>query len=91
MANIACTRSTETIRMWNKEEIRCCRCVGEFRCVQGGRAQEQKCIVEEWCIEGIWRREHKRQKNRKCKGCAEDTDADRAEQCNRTTTRLVSH
>jgi hypothetical protein len=27
------------------------------------------------------------EKNRKCKGCAEDTDADRAEQCNRTTTR----
>jgi hypothetical protein len=67
------------------------RCVGEFRCVQGGRAQEQKCIVEEWCIEGIWCREHKRQKNRKYKGCAEDTDADRVEQCNRTTTRLVSH
>jgi hypothetical protein len=31
------------------------------------------------------------EKKRKCKGCAEDTDADRAEQCNRTTTRLVSH
>jgi hypothetical protein len=59
--------------------------------VQGGRAQEQKCIVEEWCIEGIWCREHKRLKNRKCKGRVEDTDADRAEQCNRTTTRMVSH
>jgi hypothetical protein len=39
--------------------------------VQGGRAQEQKCTVEEWCIEGIWRREHKRQKNRKCKSCVQ--------------------
>jgi hypothetical protein len=46
--------------------------------VQGGKAQEQKFIVEEWCIEGIWRREHKRLKNRKCKGHAEDIDADRA-------------
>jgi hypothetical protein len=43
-----------------------CHCVGEFRCVQGGRTQEQKCTVEEWCIEGIWRIEHKRKKNRKC-------------------------
>jgi hypothetical protein len=25
-----------------------CRCVGEFRCVQGGRTQEKKCKVEEW-------------------------------------------
>jgi hypothetical protein len=32
---------------------KCFRCVGEFRCVQGGRMQEHKCIVEEWCIEGI--------------------------------------
>jgi hypothetical protein len=39
----------------------------------------QKCTLEEGCIEGIWCREYKRQKNRKCKGCAEDTDADRAE------------
>jgi hypothetical protein len=53
--------------------------------------RSRKCTVEECCIERIWRREHKMEKNRKCKGCAEDTDADRAEQCNRTTTRLVSH
>jgi hypothetical protein len=53
--------------------------------------RSRKCTVEECCIERIWCREHKMEKNRKCKGCAEDTDADRAEQCNRTTTRLVSH
>ena len=29
------------------------------------------------------------EKNRKCKVCAEDTDADRAEKRNRTETRLV--
>jgi hypothetical protein len=68
-----------------------CRYVGGFKCGQGGRAQEHKCTVEEGCIEGIWCREYKRQKNRKCKGRAEDTDADRAEQCNRTTIGLVSH
>jgi hypothetical protein len=84
--NIACTKTTETIRMEKKEEITCCHCVGGFKCDQGGRAQEQKCTVEEGCIEGIWCREYKRQKNRKCKGCAEDTDADRVEQRNRTTT-----
>jgi hypothetical protein len=56
----------------------CCRGEG-FKCEQGGRAQVQKCTVEEGCIEGIWCREYKRQKNRKCKGRAEDTDADRAE------------
>jgi hypothetical protein len=82
MAYIACTKSTETIRMWKKKNSGVCKC---------GRAQEQKCTVEEWCIEGIWCIEHKRQKNIKCKGCAEDTDADKAEQCNRTTTRLVRH
>ena len=59
--------------------------------MQGGREHENKCIVEEWCIEGICRREHKRQKNRKCKGHVEETDADRAEQRNRTTIGLVSH
>jgi hypothetical protein len=31
------------------------------------------------------------EKNRKCKVGAEDTDADRVEQCNITATRLVSH
>jgi hypothetical protein len=37
------------------------RCRGEgFKCEQGGRAQVQKCIVEEGCIEGIWCREYKR-------------------------------
>ena len=56
----------------------CCY-AGEFRGVQGGRAQEQICTVEEYFIERIWNIEHKRQKNRKCKGCAEDTDADRVE------------
>jgi hypothetical protein len=35
--------------------------------------------------------ENKRQKNIKCKGSAEDTNADRAEQCNRKAARLVSH
>jgi hypothetical protein len=53
--------------------------------------QQQKCTEGEWCIEGTWRREHKRQKNRKHKECAEDTDADRAAQCSRTMMRLVSH
>jgi hypothetical protein len=76
--NIACTRSTGTIRRWNKEEIGLLSWEG-FKCEQGGRAQEQKCIVEEGCIEGIWCREYKRQKNRKCKGRAEDIDADREE------------
>jgi hypothetical protein len=37
-----------------------CRCGGEFKGVQGGRAQEKKCTVEECCIERIWRKEHKR-------------------------------
>jgi hypothetical protein len=46
---------------------------------------------EEWCIEGKWPREHKRKKNRKRKGCAEDTDADRATQCSRTMIKPVSH
>ena len=48
-------------------------------------------MVEEGCMKGIWCREYKRQKNRKCKGHAEDTDVDRAEQRNRTTIGLVSH
>jgi hypothetical protein len=39
----------------------------------------QKCTVEEGCIEGIWCREDKRQKNRRRKGRTEDTDADCAE------------
>ena len=56
----------------------CCRGEG-FKCEQGGRVQVQKCTVEEGCIEGIWCREYKRQKNRKCKGCAEDTDVNRPE------------
>jgi hypothetical protein len=43
----------------------CCHCGGELRCVQGGRTWEQKCTVEEWCIEGIWGIDHKRLKNRK--------------------------
>jgi hypothetical protein len=51
----------------------------------------RKCIVEECCIERIWHREHKMEKKRKCKGCTEDTDVDREKQCNRTTTRLLSH
>ena len=63
----------------------------ELRCVQGGRAQEQKCTVEEWCIEGIWRREHKRKKNKKHKEGVEDTDADIAVQCSRIVMRPVSH
>jgi hypothetical protein len=71
--------------MWNKEEIRVVAMEENSRGVRGGRVQEQKCIVEEYCIESIWCREHKRQKNKKCKVCAEDTDADRAEKCNRTT------
>ena len=29
-------------------------------------SRRRKCIVEECCIERIWRREHKMQKNRKC-------------------------
>jgi hypothetical protein len=53
--------------------------VAELMCEQGGRAREKKWMVEEGCIEGIWCRDNKRQKNRKCKGCVEDTDADRAE------------
>jgi hypothetical protein len=54
--------------------------------------QQLKCIEEEWCIEGTWRTEHKRQKNIKHKeGVQEDTDADRAGQCSRTMMRLVSH
>jgi hypothetical protein len=48
-------------------------------------------MVEEGCNKGIWCREYKRQKNGKCKGHAEGTDADKTEQCNRTTTGLVSH
>jgi hypothetical protein len=34
-------------------------------CTRRQNAQEHKYTVEEWCIEGIWRIEHKRQKNRK--------------------------
>jgi hypothetical protein len=60
-------------------------------CSKEAERRSRKYTVEECCIEGIWCREHKMEKNRKCKVCAEDTDADRAEQCNRTTTRLVSH
>jgi hypothetical protein len=60
--------------------------------VEGGRVQQLKCTEEEWCIEGTWRTEHKRKKNRKCKECVqEDTDAGRAEQCSRTVMRPVSH
>jgi hypothetical protein len=77
--------------MLNKEEIRVVIVEENSSSVQGGRVQEQKCTIKECFIERIWRREHKIQKNRKCKGCAEDTDAGRALQCNRTTTRLVSH
>jgi hypothetical protein len=77
--------------MLNKEEISVVVVEENSRGMQGGRAQENKCTVEECCIKRIWHREHKRQKNRKCKVCVEDTDADREEQCNRTTTRLVSH
>jgi hypothetical protein len=48
-------------------------------------------MLEEYCIKGIWCREYKRQKKRKCKGHAEGTDVDTTEQRNRTTTGLVSH
>jgi hypothetical protein len=65
--------------MLNKEEIGVVIVEENSRGVQGGRAQEKKCIVEECCIERIWRIDHKRKKNRKCKVCAEDTDADRVE------------
>jgi hypothetical protein len=64
---------------------------GKFKCEKGGRAQEQRCTLEEGCIKGTWYREYKRQKNKKCKGRAEGTKADMTEQCNRTTTGLVSH
>jgi hypothetical protein len=49
-------------------------------CEEGGKVQQLKCTEEEWCIEGTWCTEHKRQKNRKHKECVqEDTDAGRAE------------
>jgi hypothetical protein len=82
---IACTRCTETIRMLNKEEMEVV--VG----CEGGRAQQQKCTEGEWCDEGTWHIEHKRQKNKKNKECAEDIDADREVQCSRTMMRPVSH
>jgi hypothetical protein len=92
IVNIACTRSTGTIRMMNKEEmVWSFRGVSEFKCEQGGRAQEHKCMVEEGCIEVIWCRKYKMKKNRKCKERAEDTNADRAEQHTRKTIGLVSH
>jgi hypothetical protein len=54
--------------------------------------QQLKYREEEWCIEWTWRREHKRQKNRKQRqSVQEDTDAGRAEQCSRTMMRPVSH
>jgi hypothetical protein len=60
--------------------------------VQGGRAKEQKCTVEECCIERIWRRELKMQKNRQRKsGVQEGSEADRATKCSRTVMSLVSH
>jgi hypothetical protein len=48
-------------------------------------------MVEEGCIKGIWCREYKRKKNRKCKWHVKDIDVDRAEHRNKTTTGLVSH
>jgi hypothetical protein len=54
--------------------------------------QQMKYTEEEWCIEWTWLREHKRQKNIKCKACVqEDNEADRAWQYRRTMMRLVSH
>jgi hypothetical protein len=58
--NIACTKSNRDYKNVEQRRDKCCHCAGEFKGVQGGRAQEQKCTVEEWCIEGIWRIEHKR-------------------------------
>ena len=46
--------------MLNKEEIRVVIVEENSKGVQGGRVREQKCTVKEWCIEGIWRIEHKR-------------------------------
>ena len=37
---------------------------GKFKCEQGGRAQEQRCTLEEGFIKGTWCTEHKKQKNR---------------------------
>jgi hypothetical protein len=53
--------------------------------------QQLEYREEEWCIEGTWLREHKRQKKKKHKECEEDTDADRATQCSRTLMRPVRH
>jgi hypothetical protein len=33
--------------------------------------QQLKYRKEEWCIEGRWRTEKKRKKNRKCKACVQ--------------------
>jgi hypothetical protein len=54
--------------------------------------RQLKYIEEEWCIEWIWRIEHKRQMKRKRKACVQEgSEADRAGQCSRTVMRLVSH
>jgi hypothetical protein len=52
-------KNVEQRRDWGS-----CHCGGELKCVQGGRRREQKCTVEEWCIEGIWRIENKRPKKK---------------------------
>ena len=48
-------------------------------------------MLEGGCIKGTWCREYKRKKKIKCKGHAEDNDADREEQCNKITIGLVRH
>jgi hypothetical protein len=79
MENIACTRSTGYYK--NVEQRRdggCCR--GEDSSVsKEAERRSRDAQLEEGCIKGIWCREYKRQKNRKCKGRAEETDADRTE------------
>jgi hypothetical protein len=54
--------------------------------------QEQKCIVEECCIERIWHKKLKMQKNKQRKsGVQEGSEVDRATKCIRIVMSLVSH
>jgi hypothetical protein len=60
-------------------------------CVEGVRVQQLKCIEEERCIEWNGTQSTKGRRTERAMDVQEDSEADRAEKCNRTVMRLVSH
>ena len=72
MANIACTRCTEAIYTWYREDKGCCRywsllwllLVKVIHVWRRRRVQQMNNTEEELCSEWTWCTEHKKRKNR---------------------------